>query len=243
MAVVIAVGLNAATGQREVLGVDVGPSEDGACWLRCLRSLVSRGLTGVQLVTSAAHQGLKGAIAAGLQGARWQRCRTHFLRKALCRVPKAAQQLVAATIRTVFVQPDAASAREPWRRGADQLRARFPRVAHLLDVAEDEVLTDLSFPPEHWRQIWSTNPLEMAWTQYPIPPRQPAERDDVANFHLRSIHDHPLDQQLDQRSLLGEGGPLQAMGHGISELLDALSYQLDLSRLRRLSPVALLVPA
>ena len=88
MAVVIAVGLNAATGQREVLGVDVGPSEDGAFWLRFLRSLVSRGLSGVQLVTSDAHEGLKGAIAAVLQGASWQRCRTHFMRNVLCLVPK-----------------------------------------------------------------------------------------------------------------------------------------------------------
>jgi transposase-like protein len=160
MAVVIAVGLNAATGQREVLGVDVGPSEDGAFWLRFLRSLVSRGLSGVQLVTSDAHEGLKGAIAAVLQGASWQRCRTHFMRNALSLVPKGAQQMVAATIRTVFVQPDAASARETWRRVADQLRPRFPRVAQLLDEAEDEVLTYLSFPPEHWRQIWSNNPQE-----------------------------------------------------------------------------------
>jgi transposase-like protein len=160
MAVVIAVGLNAATGQREVLGVDVGPSEDGAFWLRFLRSLVSRGLSGVQLVTSDAHEGLKGAIAAVLQGACWQRCRTHFMRNALCLVQKGAQQMVAATIRTVFVQPDAVSARETWRRVADQLRPRFPRVAQLLDEAEDEVLTYLSFPSEHWRQIWSNNPQE-----------------------------------------------------------------------------------
>ena len=160
MAVVIAVGLNAATGQREILGVDVGPSEDGAFWLRFLRSLVARGLRGVQLVTSDAHEGLKGAIAAVLQGASWQRCRTHFMRNALGLVPKGAQQMVAATIRTVFVQPDAASARETWRRVADQLRPRFPRVAQLLDAAEDEVLTYLSFPAEHWRQIWSNNPQE-----------------------------------------------------------------------------------
>jgi putative transposase len=141
MAVVIAVGLNAATGQREILGVDVGPSEDGAFWLRFLRSLVARGLSGVKLVISDAHEGLKGAIAAVLQGASWQRCRTHFMRNALGLVHKGAQQMVAATIRTVFVQPDEVSAREQWRRVADQLRPRFPRVAQLLDAAEDEVLT------------------------------------------------------------------------------------------------------
>jgi putative transposase len=160
MAVVIAVGLNAATGQREVLGVDIGPSEDGAFWLGFLRGLVARGLAGVQLVTSDSHQGLKGAIAAVLQGASWQRCRTHFMRNALCLVPKGTQQMVAATIRTVFVQPDAASAGEQWRRVADQLRPRFPRVAQLLDEAEDEVLAYLTFPQEHWRQIWSNNPQE-----------------------------------------------------------------------------------
>src|SRR5437868_400904 len=91
--------------------------------------------------------GLKGAIAAVFQGASWQRCRTHFMRNALCLVPKGTQQMVAATIRTVFVQPDAATAREQWRRVADQLRARFPRVAQLLDEAEDEVLAYLAFPP------------------------------------------------------------------------------------------------
>jgi len=133
-AVVIAVGLNAATGQREVLGVDVGPREAGAFWLRFLRGLVARGLSGVQLVISDSHQGLKGAIAAVLQGASWQRCRTHFMRNVLGLVPKGTQQMVAATIRTVFVQPDAASAHEQWRRVAGQLRPRFPRVAQLLDV-------------------------------------------------------------------------------------------------------------
>jgi len=159
-AVVIAVGLNAATGQREVLGVDVGPSEAGAFWLRFLRGLVARGLSGVQLVISDSHQGLKGAIAAVLHGASWQRCRTHFMRTVLGLVPKGTQQMVAATIRTVFVQPDAASAHEQWRRVADQLRPRFPRVAQLLDTAEEEVLASLSFPAEHWRQIWSNNPQE-----------------------------------------------------------------------------------
>src|ERR671932_688085 len=159
VAVVIAIGVN-ASGQREVLGLDVGPSEYGAFWLAFLRSLVARGLSGVKLVTSDAHEGLKGAIAAVLQGAAWQRCRVHFVRDALGLVPRSAAQMVAATIRTVFVQPDAASARETWRRVADQLRPRFPRVAHLLDETEDEVLTYLSFPSEHWRQIWSNNPQE-----------------------------------------------------------------------------------
>jgi putative transposase len=159
MAIVIAVGVN-QDGQREVLGLDVGPSEDGAFWHAFLRSLVARGLSGVKLVTSDAHEGLKAAIAAVLQGASWQRCRTHFMRNALALVPKGAQQMVAATIRTVFYQPDAESARSTWRRIADGFRARWPRLAQLMDLAEDEVLAYLAFPHEHWRQLWSTNPQE-----------------------------------------------------------------------------------
>lgn len=158
-AVVIAVAVK-ATGDREVLGFDVGPSEDGQFWIQFLRGLVARGLTGVQLVISDSHQGLKGAIAAVLQGASWQRCRVHFLRNVLGLVQKSAAQMVAATIRTVFVQPDATSARETWRKVADSLRLRFPRVAELLDEAEADVLAYLAFPAEHWRQIWSNNPLE-----------------------------------------------------------------------------------
>src|SRR5438552_3755603 len=138
MAVVIAVGVR-QDGQREVLGLDVGPSGDGAVWQASLRSLVARGLKGVKLVTSDAHEGLKAATASVLQGASWQRCRTHFMRNALALVPKGAQQMVAATIRTVFVQPDPASAREQWRRVADSFRGRFPKLAHLLDDAEADV--------------------------------------------------------------------------------------------------------
>jgi putative transposase len=159
MAVVIAIGVR-ASGEREVLGVDVGASEDGAFWLQFLRGLVARGLAGVQLVISDAHEGLKGATAAVLAGASWQRCRVHFLRNALALVPKGAQQMVAATIRTIFTQPDAASAREQWRRVADNLRPRFAKLADLLDGAEADVLAYLTFPAAHWRQIWSNNPLE-----------------------------------------------------------------------------------
>ena len=160
LAVVIAIGLNATTGLREVLGIEVGPSEDGAFWLAFLRSLVARGLTGVQLVVSDAHEGLKTAIGAVLHGASWHRCRVHFVRNALALVPKAAAAMVAATIRTVFAQPDAASAREQWRRVADGFRSRYPKLADRLDAAEADVLAYLAFPPEHWRQIWSYNPLE-----------------------------------------------------------------------------------
>lgn len=122
-AVVIAVGVKGDSGEREVLGLDVGPSEDGAFWRSFLRSLVARGLSGVRLVTSDAHRGLKGAIQAVVQGASWQRCRVHFMRNALSLVPKAAQQMVGATIRTVFAQPDAASARQQWRRVSEAFEA------------------------------------------------------------------------------------------------------------------------
>jgi transposase-like protein len=159
MAVVIAVGVH-ATGQREVLGLDVGPSEDGAFWLTFLRSLVARGLAGVRLVTSDAHEGLTAAIAAVLYGASWQRCRVHFVRNVLALVPKHAAELVAASIRTVFAQPDAASSREQWRRVADGFRDRFPKLADLMDEAETDVLAYLAVPRAHWRQVWSTNPLE-----------------------------------------------------------------------------------
>jgi putative transposase len=158
-AVVIAIGVN-GEGQREVLGLDVGPSEDGAFWLAFLRSLVARGLSGAQLVISDAHQGLKSAIAAVLHGVTWQRCRVHFVRNLLGLVPRSAAEMVAATVRTVFAQPDAASAREQWRAVADRLRARFPKAADLMDEAEADVLAYLAFPKGHWRQIWSNNPIE-----------------------------------------------------------------------------------
>jgi transposase-like protein len=158
-AVVVAVGVTAA-GVREVLGCDVGPSEDGAFWLRFLRSLLARGLRGVRLVVSDAHEGLRQAIAAVLHGAAWQRCRVHFVRNALALVPKGVQAMAAATIRTVFVQPTTDAARAQWRRVADGFRERWPRLAELLDEAEADVLAYLAFPPAHWRQVWSTNPLE-----------------------------------------------------------------------------------
>jgi transposase-like protein len=160
VAVVIAVGVKAQTGEREVLGMDVGPSEDGAFWSAFLRSLVARGLRGVRLATSDAHKGLKSAVEAVLVGASWQRCRVHFMRNALSLVPKAAQQMVGATIRTVFAQPDAQSASEQWRRVSDGFRSRFPRLAELTDGAEEDVLAYAAFPSEHWQKIWSNNPLE-----------------------------------------------------------------------------------
>jgi transposase-like protein len=159
MAIVVATGVT-SRGEREVLGLEVGPSEDGAFWQQFLRGLVGRGLSGVRLVISDAHQGLVGAIAGVLQGASWQRCRVHWLRNALALVPKSAAEMVAATVRTVFVQPDAAGTQEQWRRVADGLRGQFPKLAELMDASEADVLAYAAFPREHWRQIWSNNPLE-----------------------------------------------------------------------------------
>jgi putative transposase len=157
--VVHAVAVN-ADGYRESLGLDVVTSEDGAAWLAFLRSLVARGLAGVELVTSDAHPGLVDAIAATLQGASWQRCRTHFARNLLTRVPKSAQDFVATMARSIFAQPDAESVYEQHARVVGQLEARFPEAAALLDEAGPEILAFTGFPKEHWRQLWSNNSLE-----------------------------------------------------------------------------------
>jgi transposase-like protein len=157
--VVHAVAVN-RDGFRESLGLDVVTSEDGAAWLAFLRSLVARGLAGVRLVTSDAHPGLVDAIAATLPGASWQRCRTHFMRNLLTRVPKSTQSFVATMVRSIFAQPDAETVHEQHRRIADQLETRFPQAATLLDEAGPEILAFTSFPNEHWRQLWSNNSLE-----------------------------------------------------------------------------------
>ena len=158
-AVVIAYGVR-ETGEREVLGIDIGPAEDGAFWTEFLRQLVARGLKGVLLVISDAHLGLKEAIAAVLGGAAWQRCRVHFMRNALSRVPRSTQGRVAAFIRTIFAQPDKESARRQLRFVADDLRPAFVRVADLLEEAEEDLLAHMQFPVQHWRKLHSTNPLE-----------------------------------------------------------------------------------
>ena len=111
-------------------------------------------------MTSDAHRGLKGAIEAVLQGASWQRCRVHFMRNALSLVPKAAQQMVGATIRTVFAQPDSQCARQQWLRVSDGFQHRFPRLSELMEEAEEDVLAYAAYPEEHWQKIWANNPLE-----------------------------------------------------------------------------------
>ena len=156
MATLIAIGIS-ATGERTVLGVEVAAAggDEGAHWLPFLRSLTARGLTGVRLVISDAHPGLVAAVEATFLGAAWQRCRVHATRNALGLVAKAAQGMVASAIRSIFEQPDEASARAQLRRVADGLRSRFPKVAELLERAEDDLLAHFTFPPAHRRQIRS----------------------------------------------------------------------------------------
>ena len=157
--VVHAVAVN-HEGFRESLGLDVVTSEDGAAWLAFLRSLVARGLAGVRLVTSDAHPGLVDAIAATLPGASWQRCRTHFMRNLLTRVPKSAQSIVATMVRSIFAQPDAETVEEQQTRVLAQLAERFPEAAAMLAEAEPDLLAFTAFPKEHGRQLWSNNSLE-----------------------------------------------------------------------------------
>jgi len=157
--VVHAVAVN-REGFRESLGLDVVTIEDGAGWLAFLRGLVARGLAGVKLVTSDAHPGLVDAIGSTLPGAAWQRCRTHFARNLLTRVPKSAQPVVATLVRSIFAQPDEASVHEQHQRIVCQLEGRFPAAAAMLAEAGPEILAFTCQPKEHWRQLWSNNPLE-----------------------------------------------------------------------------------
>jgi transposase-like protein len=159
VAVVVATGVN-ADGHREVLGTDVFTSEDGTAWTSFLRGLVARGLSGVQLVISDAHEGLKAAIAAVLPGASWQRCRTHFMRNLLTRVAKTTQDFVAAAVRSIFAQPSPDEVHAQHRRVVAQLEKGFPQASALLEEAGPDVLAFAAFPKEHWRQIWSNNPQE-----------------------------------------------------------------------------------
>jgi len=158
-AALVGTGVN-RDGHREILGLEVVTAEDGAAWLSFFRGLVARGLSGVALVTSDAHAGLREAIAAVLPGAAWQRCRTHFMRNLLTRVPKSAQPFVATMVRTIFTQPDARTTRHQHTVAVTELEPRFAPAAALLAEAREELLAFTHFDPEHWRQIWSTNPQE-----------------------------------------------------------------------------------
>ena len=158
VAVIVAVAVN-TEGQRQVIGMKVGPSEAETFWTEFLRSLMRRGLRGVKLVISDAHLGLKAAAAKVLK-ATWQRCRVHFMRNALAHANKTQRRMVSATIATVFAQDSAEAAHAQWRSVADQLRGKLPKLGELMDGAEHEVLSYMNFPRAHWLQIHSTNPLE-----------------------------------------------------------------------------------
>ena len=159
VSVAVATTVN-AEGKREIVGMDVGTSEDGAFWLAFLRSLSARGLAGVQLVTSDAHRGLRDAIATVFAGASWQRCRTHFMTNLLTRVPKSAQPWVATMVRTIYQQPSAEEVHSQLNRVVDQLSERFPEASSMLAEAGTDILAFTSFPGAHWKQVWSNNPQE-----------------------------------------------------------------------------------
>jgi putative transposase len=158
VAVIVAVGVN-TDGRREVLGMDIGPSEAEPFWVAFLRKLARRGLRGVKLVISDAHEGLKAAITKVLS-ATWQRCRVHFMRNALAHAGKSGRRVVSAFVATAFAQNDAESAKQQWRRVADQLRPKVPKLAALMDEAEEDVLAYMTFPQQHRAKLHSTNPLE-----------------------------------------------------------------------------------
>src|SRR6185295_7420164 len=158
VAAIIAVAAN-TDGRREIIGLGIGPSEAETFWSTFLKSLVKRGLRGVKLVISDAHDGLKAATRR-VFGAAWQRCRVHFMRNALAHVPKGQHTVVAAAIRQAFIQPDRDGAGQTWRHVADQLRSRWPKLAGLMDEAEHDVLAYIAFPAQHRTKLHSTNPLE-----------------------------------------------------------------------------------
>jgi putative transposase len=158
VAVIVAVGVN-SDGRREVLGMDIGPSEAETFWTDFLRKLRRRGLRGVKLVISDAHEGIKAAISKVLS-ATWQRCRVHFMRNARAHAGKSGRRVVSAFIATAFAQDDAGAAKSQWRKVADQLRAKLPKLAVLMDEAEPDVLAYMGFPAPHRAKLHSTNPIE-----------------------------------------------------------------------------------
>jgi transposase-like protein len=158
LAVIVAVGVN-SDGRREVLGMDIGPSEAEPFWTAFLRKLARRGLRGVKLVISDAHEGIKAAVAK-VFSATWQRCRVHFMRNVLAHAGRQGRRVVSAFIATAFVQNDAAAACAQWRRIADQIRPKVPKLAALMDEAETDVLAYMTFPAQHRAKLHSTNPLE-----------------------------------------------------------------------------------
>ena len=146
-------------GKREIVGLHIGPSEAETFWATFLKSMLRRGLRGVKLVISDAHEGLKAAIRR-VMGASWQRCRVHWMRNALSYAPKSQQSMVSAALRQAFIQPDRASASQALRHVADQVRAQWPKLGMFIDESETDVLSHMDFPVQHRTKIHSTNPLE-----------------------------------------------------------------------------------
>jgi putative transposase len=225
MAVVIATGVT-ATGGREVLGVDVGDSEDEVFWRGFLRSLKERGLQGTQLVISDQHSGLVAALRRILQGASHQRCRVHFARNLLALVPKSHKDMVAAVFRTIFAQPDAATVAATWDSVRDQLAAAFPKIGPLMDEAKTEVLAFTAFPRSHWPKVWSTNPLERVNKEIKrrarvvgIFPNEPAVIRLIGAI-LADMHD---EWQVSDRRYLSEGSMAQLKPTSNNETVAAIS--------------------
>jgi len=225
MAVVIATGVT-ATGGREVLGVDVGDSEDEVFWRSFLRSLKERGLQGTQLVISDQHSGLVAALRRILQGASHQRCRVHFARNLLALVPKSHKDMVAAVFRTIFAQPDAATVAATWDSVRDQLAAAFPKIGPLMEEAKTEVLAFTAFPRSHWPKVWSTNPLERVNKEIKrrarvvgIFPNEPAVIRLVGAI-LADMHD---EWQVSDRRYLSEGSMAQLKPTSNNETVAAIS--------------------
>src|SRR3954452_23735057 len=158
LAVIVAIGVD-GDGRREVLGMDIGPSEAETFWTEFLRKLARRGLRGVKLVVSDAHEGIKATVAKVLN-ASWQRCRVHFMRNALAHAGRSGRRVVSAFIATAFAQDDAEAAKAQWRRVADQLRPKVAKLATLMDEAEADVLAYMTFPAAHRTKLHSTNPIE-----------------------------------------------------------------------------------
>ena len=158
VAVIVAVGVN-ADGRREVLGIAVGPSEAETFWTEFLRSLARRGLRGVKLVISDAHEGIKASVFK-VMSCTWQRCRVHFMRNVMAHAGKSGRAMVSAFIGTAFAQDDAEAAKAQWRKVADQLRPKLPKLAGFLDEAETDILAYMSFPAAHRTKLHSTNPIE-----------------------------------------------------------------------------------
>lgn len=159
MAAVVAIGVQ-ESGEREILGFALGASEEASFWLEFLRSLLRRGLSGVRLVISDAHEGLRAAMGQVLSGTAWQRCRVHFMRNVLAHVTRTDRSMVAAALRTIFTQPDREAAGGQLRQVARSMGPRWPKAAALLEQAEEDVLAYMAYPVEHWTRIYSTNPLE-----------------------------------------------------------------------------------